>query len=111
MRIPGYTAALSLRPSIGHYATAHASAQSQGMVAPQLMAVVTYIPDWALASTWDPYGSSIGSATAAARTACMLECLHTAEACERNCRSLPREDRAECKAGCYQFFRNCKAGC
>jgi hypothetical protein len=115
MRTPGYTANLSLRPAIGQYGTTFTSHAAQGMVAPQMDAVIIY-DSWygtnvALGGGLDPYGSSIGSPTLSGQLKCIKECGYTLSSCMRWCRSLPVHDRGECFADCHSFYDSCSASC
>jgi hypothetical protein len=113
MRTPGYTANLSLRPASGHYGTTFTSHAAQGMVAPQMDAVIVY-DSWYGTDVmlgWGPYGSSIGSPTLSDELRCIKECSYTKSSCLRWCRSLPPGDRGECFADCQVFFDSCQASC
>jgi hypothetical protein len=116
MRTPGYTADVSLCPVIGRYGTAFTSAQSHGMVAPQLMAVVTYIPDWALASTSDPWGWSAGAGGGATPTPgailkCKQDCAAEWSAAIAACNRGPRDDRWACKVEANSDYDSCLSIC
>ena len=127
MRMPGYTADVSVRLPVGHYSRTFSSPVAKEMIAPQRDAVVVY-------DSWYGTETEVGSGPVSAETKgsgsgvasgggtssdstglpgvdCLIECLRTSIACQRNCRSEPPGDREICQQNCTRFFRACASTC
>src|SRR5262245_38538451 len=115
MRMPGFTADVSLGAAGGHYNTPRVFGGSRDMVTPQLDALTFFAP-YALSyglgyAAGDTSFGYTNQQAAADANNCSLDCNSTLRSAARNCRRLPVADREECLDSVWNFYESCNAEC